>query len=57
MAKTASISNRRGSKKRLERIKLRRNWPRPLELVLSLLAVGLIWLVAWWLASHRPVGH
>jgi hypothetical protein len=54
MAKTTLISIGRGSKKRLKRLTLRGNWPRPLELVLALLAVGLFGLAVWWARIVSP---
>jgi hypothetical protein len=37
-----------GSKRRLKRIRLRGNWPRPLPLLLSVLAILLYWLSTIW---------
>jgi hypothetical protein len=37
-----------GSKRRLARIRLRGNWPRPLPLLLSLLAILLYWVALTW---------
>ena len=51
MARAEFVNRWRGSKKRLERIKLRGNWPRLLEVVLSLLALGVIWLALWWVSQ------
>jgi hypothetical protein len=46
----------RGSRKRLAKIKLRRNWPRPLPMIITTAAIVLLWLLHSWLhAVHDRV--
>jgi hypothetical protein len=47
VAKTRAISPLRSSRKRVERIKLKGNWPNPIELGLTILAVAIMYLLMW----------
>jgi hypothetical protein len=47
VAKTRFIGQSRSSRKRLERIRLRGNWPNPIELGLAVLAIAILYAMMW----------
>jgi hypothetical protein len=46
-----------GSKKRLARIRFRGNWPRTLPLVLSFVAIAVMWLAILWASSADQLAN